>query len=101
MFAIRLPRTVNILCCMPGIAGRGPGLAYHPGTRPSQEHDMPNRGELAMPAVCAATGAATAADAWTIIGFCAIGWLMSIFAAVSALGFDAVPRLMAQFPGIM
>jgi hypothetical protein len=65
---------------------------------------MPNRGELAMPAVCAATGAAAtaaAADAWTIIGFCAIGWLMSIFAAVSALGFDAVPRLMAQFPGIM
>jgi hypothetical protein len=65
---------------------------------------MPNRGELAMPAVRAATGAAAtaaAADAWTIIGFCAIGWLMSIFAAVSALGFDAVPRLMAQFPGIM
>jgi hypothetical protein len=63
---------------------------------------MPNRGELANPAMRAArTAAAAADDAWTIIGFCAIGWLMSIYAAVSSLGFDAVPRLMEQFPGIM
>jgi len=65
---------------------------------------MPNRGELAMPAVRAAKTAAataTANDAWTVIGFCAIGWLMSVYMAVSSLGFDAVPRLMAQFPGIM
>jgi hypothetical protein len=63
---------------------------------------MPNRSELAMPAVRAANGATAASgDAWTIIGFCTVGWLISIFAAVSSLGFDAVPRLMAQFPGIM
>ena len=62
---------------------------------------MPNRGELAMPRVHAAKAVAAADDAWTIIGFCAIGWLMSIYAAVSSLGFDAVPRLMEQFPGIM
>jgi hypothetical protein len=68
--------------------------------------NMPNRGELAMPAVRAARRTAESAhaesgDAWTVIGFCAIGWLLSIFAAVSTLGVDAVPRLMTQFPGLM
>jgi hypothetical protein len=62
---------------------------------------MPNRGELAVPAMRAATAVPAAGDAWTVIGFCAIGWLISIFAAISSLGLDAVPRLMAQFPGIM
>jgi disulfide bond formation protein DsbB len=62
---------------------------------------MPNRGELAMPVVRAAKAQAESSDAWTIIGFCAIGWLMSIFLAVSTLGVDGVPRLMAQFPGLM
>jgi len=65
---------------------------------------MPNRGELAIPAMRAAkpaTAAASANDAWTIIGFCAIGWLISIYVAASSLGIDAVPRLMEQFPGLM
>jgi hypothetical protein len=85
---------------MPGIAARGPGFALiHAG--PSQEHEMPNRGELAMPAARTAASAATSGDAWTVIGFCAIGWLLSIYAAVSTLGADAVPKLMAQFPGLM
>jgi hypothetical protein len=66
-----------------------------------KEHDMPNRGELAKPIAHAAKAAAAADDAWTVIGFCAIGWLLSIYMAVSTLGFDAVPKLMAQFPGIM
>jgi hypothetical protein len=101
MFAIRLPHTVNILCGMPGVAGYGAGFASCPDARPSQEQNMPNRGQLAIPAARAAPAAAASGDAWTVIGFCAIGWLMSIFAAVSSLGFDAVPRLMAQFPGIM
>jgi hypothetical protein len=61
---------------------------------------MPNRGELAIPAVHAAS-AATTADAWTVIGFCAIGWLLSIYAAVSTFGIDALPRSMAQYSGIM
>lgn len=67
---------------------------------------MPNRGELATPAMRAAksidrSAEAESGDAWTIIGFCAIGWLLSIYAAVAALGVDAVPGLMAQFPGLM
>jgi hypothetical protein len=62
--------------------------------------NMPNRSELAAPAARVAA-TATVADAWTVIGFCTIGWLISIYAAVSAVGVDAVPRLMAQFPGIM
>jgi hypothetical protein len=64
---------------------------------------MPNRGELAIPAARAAKSAAApaAGDAWTVIGFCAIGWLLSIYAAVATLGIDALPRLMAQYPGLM
>jgi len=54
-----------------------------------------------MPMARAASSASTSDDAWTIIGLCAIGWLMSIYFAVSSLGIDAVPRLMAQFPGAM
>ncbi|GEM_PF-6907246 len=49
---------------------------------------MPNRGELAMP-VRPAQFEAT--DAWMIIGFCAIGWLMSISLGASMLG--TLPRL--------
>jgi hypothetical protein len=62
---------------------------------------MPNRGELAGPRVRVTKAEPAADDAWTIIGFCAIGWLMSIYFAVETLGVDAVPRLMAQFPGLM
>jgi hypothetical protein len=61
---------------------------------------MPNRRELAVPAARVAAKP-TAQDAWTVIGFCTIGWLISIYAAVSAAGVDAVPSLMAQFPGVM
>ena len=60
---------------------------------------MPNRGELAIPAARTPASMATSRDAWTIIGFCAIGWSLSIYAAVYTLGVDAVPGLMAQFPG--
>jgi hypothetical protein len=63
---------------------------------------MPNRGELAFPIVRSIENSeATADDAFTVIGFCAIGWLMSIYAAVSTLGFDAASKLMIQFPGLM
>ncbi len=63
---------------------------------------MPNRGELAMPAARAVKSPAAApGDAWTVIGFCAIGWLVSIYAAVATFGVDALPRLMAQYPGLM
>jgi hypothetical protein len=62
---------------------------------------MPNRGELAIPAVRAAKSAPNSRDAWTVIGFCAVGWLLSICAAIFTFGVDAVPRLMAQFSGIM
>lgn len=62
---------------------------------------MPNRRDLAMPRARAESRASASDDAWTIIGLCAIGWLMSLYFAVSHLGIDAVPRLMAQFPGAM
>lgn len=62
---------------------------------------MPNRGELARPAARAPTGAVKADDAWAVIGFCAIGWLLSIYAAISTVGVAAIPGLMAQFPAAM
>jgi hypothetical protein len=44
---------------------------------------MPNRGELAIPLRPADFGAK---DAFMVIGFCAIGWLMSISVAANMLG---------------
>ena len=43
---------------------------------------MPNRGELATPARPADFGAK---DAWMVISFCTIGWLMTISLAAGAL----------------
>jgi hypothetical protein len=54
-----------------------------------KEHHMPNRGELAIPARSADFGAQ---GAWMVIGFCAIGWLMSISLAASMLGAGTLPR---------
>jgi hypothetical protein len=52
-------------------------------------HRMPNRGELAIPARSADFGAQ---DAWMVIGFCAIGWLMTISVAASLLGSGTLPK---------
>jgi hypothetical protein len=56
---------------------------------------MPNRGELAIPARQADFGAQ---DAWMVIGFCAIGWLMSVGLAASLINSGAMQRLLSQFP---
>jgi hypothetical protein len=53
------------------------------------EHDMPNRGELAIPVRPADFGAK---DAWMVISFCAIGWLMTISLAASLLGAGSLPK---------
>jgi hypothetical protein len=50
---------------------------------------MPNRRELAIAARSADFGAQ---DAWMVIGFCAIGWLMSVSLAASMLVLGALPR---------
>jgi len=68
-------------------------------TRPSQENDMPNRGELPNPRRAKDAVAPGPSDAWPIICFCAVGALMSIYMAVSYLGINAIPGLMSQFPG--
>lgn len=63
---------------------------------------MPNRGELAFPTSFATEdNEATADDAFMIVGFCTIGWLISIYAAVSSFGFDAASQFMMQYPGFM
>lgn len=40
------------------------------------------------------------ADAWTVIAFCAIGGLLSFYMAVSSIGVDGFPALMAQAVGL-
>jgi hypothetical protein len=57
---------------------------------------MPNRGELAGPTRRPSTvAAAVPADAWPVVGFCALGFLMSIALAVSSFG-AILPRLLDQ-----
>jgi hypothetical protein len=65
---------------------------------------MPNRGELPIRAMrakssVAKTGMVTPdADAWTIIAFCVIGWLATLYLAVSSIGADAFSGLTMQIP---
>jgi hypothetical protein len=65
---------------------------------------MPNRRELPIPAMRAKTSVAKTgmimpdADAWTVIAFCAIGWLASFYLAVSSIGADAFSGLTMQIP---
>jgi len=65
---------------------------------------MPNRGELPSPAMRAKSAAlrrGTAmpdGEAWIIIAFCTIGWLMSFYVAVSSVGVDGFQQVMAQVP---
>ena len=59
---------------------------------------MPNRGEIEVPSRRRYSRAVAAqADAWPIIGFCALGALMSIYAAITTLGFDALARAVVPF----
>jgi hypothetical protein len=38
------------------------------------------------------------AEAWTIIGFCAIGGLLSFYLAIASIGVDGYPAMMMQMP---
>jgi hypothetical protein len=59
---------------------------------------MPNRNEIPTPVRRPnAVAAAAPDDAWPIIAFCAIGFLITIYAAVAGLGIDAIPRVIGQF----
>jgi hypothetical protein len=57
---------------------------------------MPNRGELAVRAVPPDSTAAEA-DAWLIIGLCAIGFLISSYLAVHAQPLADLPTLVVQY----
>jgi len=63
---------------------------------------MPNRAELATPAMRARSavkpGANADTEAWTIVAFCTIGWLMTLYFALATSGADSFPRLLAQIP---
>jgi hypothetical protein len=68
-----------------------------------QEHAMPNRGELPIPATRERNSAKSRtagpdADAWTIIAFCAIGGLLSFCLAISSIGVNGYPAMMMQMP---
>jgi hypothetical protein len=38
-------------------------------------------------------------DAWTVIGFCAAGWLASFFLAISSVGAEAYSGMAQQILG--
>lgn len=64
---------------------------------------MPNRRELQPrpPATESAVQRGKSgpdSEAWTIIAFCAIGWLMTMYFALSTVGTDAFPKAMSQIP---
>jgi hypothetical protein len=64
---------------------------------------MPNRGELPTPVMRARSADNSGkpdldTDAWTIIAFCAIGLAMTFYVALSTVGTDTLPTLMAQVP---
>ena len=56
---------------------------------------MPNRGEIAVPALRSRNSAAGARDAWAVVCFCAIGLTMSIYVAAHALHLGQVHALIA------
>ncbi len=60
---------------------------------------MPNRGELPIPALGnrnpARSQATNAdADAWAVIGFCAIGGLMTFCMALASVGIAGYPAML-------
>jgi hypothetical protein len=58
---------------------------------------MPNRGELPTRRQPQSKAAVPNDNAWAVIGFCTIGLAISVYAAVSSLGIDSVPRAVSQF----
>jgi hypothetical protein len=89
---------------MPGIQLSGAGFASGPvAAGQLKEHDMPNRGELPIPAMRGRSAANSRAansdaDAWAIIAFCAIGGLSSFTMALASVGVAGFPALMSQMP---
>jgi hypothetical protein len=89
---------------MPGIAVRGAEFASGPvAADQPKEHEMPNRGELRIPAMHERNTAKSRTmgpdgDAWTIIAFCAIGGLLSFCLAISSIGVNGYPAMMMQVP---
>jgi len=64
---------------------------------------MPNRGEIPTPAgrtkSAVHPGARTSdAEGWTIVAFCTVGWLMTLYFALATVGTDSFPKLLAQVP---
>jgi len=58
---------------------------------------MPNRGELAIPAMRSHLGATEEDDgAWAIVGLCVIGSLVSIYFAAYFQSFAQLPTLLTQ-----
>jgi hypothetical protein len=61
---------------------------------------MPNRAELSILAMQKKTGMIMpGGEAWTVIGFCAAGWLASFFLAVSSVGAEAYSDMAQQILG--
>jgi hypothetical protein len=59
---------------------------------------MPNRRELAIPAMRRRESVAGTADAWAVVSVCTTGWLVSAFLTAYSASFDTLMVLIAQIP---
>ena len=81
---------------MPAIMSRGAGFACDPAPGLYRSMTCPIEPNLHSRPVGSNSSAAVPDDVWTVIGFCAIGALLSICFAASSLGGDVFSGLMAQ-----
>jgi hypothetical protein len=64
----------------------------------SQEHDMPMRGELAIPATQSnLEWELSDHGIWSVVCFCLVGLLVTFCFALTELRFDQLPLLIAQY----
>jgi len=63
------------------------------------EHGMPNRGDLADPALRIRLSDSTHQDIFPIISFCLIGLLISVSLALGSQHLDQISLLILQYNG--
>jgi hypothetical protein len=61
-----------------------------------QEHDMPMRGELVIPAPRPEISETTDHDAWAVVGFCLASLLISICCMVGSVPLGQISLLIVQ-----
>ena len=63
----------------------------------TQEHDMPMRGKLPIPAIQSNISKSAGSSAWAVIGFCLTGLAISMYVAASSQPLDQISLLIIQY----